>query len=448
MVFVNLLFWGPLPVAWLWVGSQVDYATDSSFLGISSPSSGLLRHAAARPGHLTAHRPTPGSSCGARAGHDQREGIIGRVFGVAASIGAAIFTIWFIAHQRARARRVGPAPVASDGPARLLPAVRGHDRTRRSARSCASRPTSAAARRWPRSTRSTSRRRPGTSCPTPTSSPRSPTRRAAALQPLRDPHATELRRELGAPPRRGARARRRRQRRRPAAARRPPGRCWRPGDELVTPWPSYPLYPLMARAAGARAVPVPGIGRRRVLARRQRAHARRSRSAIPTTRPARYLPADALRALLERLPEHVDAPARRGAASTSWTPSRPAASLALLDDHPAPARLPHVLEGLRPGRPALRLRDGRPGLRAAARAARAGARRRRRSPSSARSRRCAMRAAGRAPPRRVLRRAPPPARGAARDGRRRRPSQANVLWLRAPGLTGGELAAPPAALAA
>jgi histidinol-phosphate aminotransferase len=29
-----------------------------------------------------------------------------------------------------------------------------------------------------------------------------------------------------------------------------------PGDELVTPWPSYPLYPLMARRAGAQPVPV------------------------------------------------------------------------------------------------------------------------------------------------------------------------------------------------
>ncbi len=29
-----------------------------------------------------------------------------------------------------------------------------------------------------------------------------------------------------------------------------------PGDELVTPWPSYPLYPLMASRAGARPVPV------------------------------------------------------------------------------------------------------------------------------------------------------------------------------------------------
>ena len=33
-----------------------------------------------------------------------------------------------------------------------------------------------------------------------------------------------------------------------------------PGDELVTPWPSYPLYPIMARRARGRAVPVGGFG--------------------------------------------------------------------------------------------------------------------------------------------------------------------------------------------
>ena len=32
-----------------------------------------------------------------------------------------------------------------------------------------------------------------------------------------------------------------------------------PNDELVTPWPSYPLYPLMARRSHGHAVPVPGF---------------------------------------------------------------------------------------------------------------------------------------------------------------------------------------------
>ena len=48
-----------------------------------------------------------------------------------------------------------------------------------------------------------------------------------------------------------------------------------PGDELVTPWPSYALYPLMARRARGHAVPVPGFSRRRPALRGQRAHPRR-----------------------------------------------------------------------------------------------------------------------------------------------------------------------------
>lgn len=39
-----------------------------------------------------------------------------------------------------------------------------------------------------------------------------------------------------------------------------------PSDELVTPWPSYALYPLMARRARAHAVPVQGYGADPVLA--------------------------------------------------------------------------------------------------------------------------------------------------------------------------------------
>ncbi|HEV3002459.1 MAG TPA: aminotransferase class I/II-fold pyridoxal phosphate-dependent enzyme [Solirubrobacteraceae bacterium] len=39
-----------------------------------------------------------------------------------------------------------------------------------------------------------------------------------------------------------------------------------PGDELVTAWPSYPLYPVLARRARGRAVPVPGFDADRLLA--------------------------------------------------------------------------------------------------------------------------------------------------------------------------------------
>ncbi len=78
-----------------------------------------------------------------------------------------------------------------------------------------------------------------------------------------------------------------------------------PGDELLTPWPSYGLYPVMAQRAGARAVPVPGgFDAERLLA-----------AVMPSTRAValcnpndptgEYLTSDALRGLLDALPEHV-----------------------------------------------------------------------------------------------------------------------------------------------
>lgn len=81
-----------------------------------------------------------------------------------------------------------------------------------------------------------------------------------------------------------------------------------PDDELVTPWPSYPLYPLMARRAGARPVPIAlddgqvdfdallaaVNGRTRVVA-----------ICNPNDPTGSYMGSDLLAELLARLPEHV-----------------------------------------------------------------------------------------------------------------------------------------------
>jgi histidinol-phosphate aminotransferase len=77
-----------------------------------------------------------------------------------------------------------------------------------------------------------------------------------------------------------------------------------PNDELVTPWPSYPLYPLMARRAHGHAVPVPGWGPEAVL----RALNERTRVVTicnPNDPTGAYLAADELDALLGELPERV-----------------------------------------------------------------------------------------------------------------------------------------------
>ena len=77
-----------------------------------------------------------------------------------------------------------------------------------------------------------------------------------------------------------------------------------PGDELVTPWPSYPLYPVMARRARGHAVPVAGFGAEPILA------AVNDRTRLialcnPNDPTGELLGAGELRSLLEALPERV-----------------------------------------------------------------------------------------------------------------------------------------------
>ncbi len=77
-----------------------------------------------------------------------------------------------------------------------------------------------------------------------------------------------------------------------------------PGDELVTAWPSYPLYPVLARRARASAVPVPGFGAERLLA----AVNDRTRVVVvcnPNDPTGELMSVDELDHLLASLPERV-----------------------------------------------------------------------------------------------------------------------------------------------
>ena len=77
-----------------------------------------------------------------------------------------------------------------------------------------------------------------------------------------------------------------------------------PGDELVTPWPSYPLYPAMARRARGHAVPVRGFGIEPVL---EAVNERTRLVALcnPNDPTGELIGVDDLCALLEALPERV-----------------------------------------------------------------------------------------------------------------------------------------------
>jgi len=76
------------------------------------------------------------------------------------------------------------------------------------------------------------------------------------------------------------------------------------GDEVVLPWPCYPLYPLAVRDAGAVPVPVDGLDPERLLD----AVGPRTRMLLlggPGDPTGEVLPAPALAELLRRLPERV-----------------------------------------------------------------------------------------------------------------------------------------------
>jgi len=76
------------------------------------------------------------------------------------------------------------------------------------------------------------------------------------------------------------------------------------GDELVTPWPSYGLYPLLARRAAARAVPVRGFSVDAVL-EAVTPHTRVVALCNPNDPTGELLGVGELRRLLGALPERV-----------------------------------------------------------------------------------------------------------------------------------------------
>ena len=86
--------WGPQPVAWLWVGSQVNYHTDSVSLGIVSAFLGML--ATLFITLVIAKRVDHAWKLVRRAsGIRQEKGALERIFIVSLLITAIPFIFWF-----------------------------------------------------------------------------------------------------------------------------------------------------------------------------------------------------------------------------------------------------------------------------------------------------------------------------------------------------------------
>jgi hypothetical protein len=97
-----LTLWGPQPAAWLWVGSQVDYHTGSVMLGIAVAFAGMIGTLMLTLG-LATRLDRLWRLLRRAAGHDQRDGVLVRIFAVTAVVAGAAFLFWFVIVQ-------GPAP--------------------------------------------------------------------------------------------------------------------------------------------------------------------------------------------------------------------------------------------------------------------------------------------------------------------------------------------------
>jgi hypothetical protein len=95
MVVLSLLCWGPIPLACLWVGSQIDYLSGSIGIGILVSFVALF---VLLFGSLALLKRLDQAWILVRraAGHDQRSGIMGRIFGTTAVICGLGFAFWFV----------------------------------------------------------------------------------------------------------------------------------------------------------------------------------------------------------------------------------------------------------------------------------------------------------------------------------------------------------------
>jgi hypothetical protein len=101
-VLLCLTLWGPQPIAWLWVGSQVDYLTGSVSFGIAAAFAGMIATLMVTLA-LCARLDRAWRILRRAAGHEQREGMLVRIFAVTAVVAGLAFLVWFVVLE-------GPAP--------------------------------------------------------------------------------------------------------------------------------------------------------------------------------------------------------------------------------------------------------------------------------------------------------------------------------------------------
>jgi hypothetical protein len=85
--------WGPQPVGWLWVASQVSYLTDSVAVGVLAGLAGMVMTLVLTVAVLT-RLDHAWMLVRRAAGCDQREGCLERLFVVATVLAVPAFLLW------------------------------------------------------------------------------------------------------------------------------------------------------------------------------------------------------------------------------------------------------------------------------------------------------------------------------------------------------------------
>ncbi|MEA2124288.1 MAG: hypothetical protein QOI80_1070 [Solirubrobacteraceae bacterium] len=94
-ILVVLSCWGPQPMGWLWVGSQVSYQVDSLFIGIFVAFLGLLASVMLTL-WITVRMDGLWRILRRAAGHDQKEGVLSRIFMWTAIVAGGGFLFWLV----------------------------------------------------------------------------------------------------------------------------------------------------------------------------------------------------------------------------------------------------------------------------------------------------------------------------------------------------------------
>jgi len=95
MVFVSLLFFGPVPVAWLWIASRVQYWLNTVSVAIFVAFLGMLLTLLLGL-RILRRMDLTWILVRRAAGVDQRQGVMTRVFGYTAALAAILFFGWLI----------------------------------------------------------------------------------------------------------------------------------------------------------------------------------------------------------------------------------------------------------------------------------------------------------------------------------------------------------------